>query len=421
MLQISGRCDATTGIDVVFVHGTETDAESCWHPSGHPEFSMPRMLARDLLYACCWSLSYESSLYRRKAHTLPLAEQATSAIKELATRSIGRGPVVFVAHSVGGLLVKHILQLARTSQNMEWRTILDQTTGVVFLATPHFEHPLTSFMSMVLRRMPMLQKSLISDTTDPKALLALNRNFQEIVAERSINVDAYYEGRRTRRRIWLGFLVSKEQANPQIPNVTPTVVNADHDGICKPQSQDDPVYRSVRKFVRECFAGPKKGIFVSYAHEDIATVKQLKEHLDSLTNDESPHIWIDEEIRAGEAWATDILKHLESARVAVLHISAAFLSSDYIRHTEVPNLRRNADTEGLVLICVPVSHFDPGKLSFRYDMPQGGEKSFDLTDLQWAGSPERTLADMPEDKKQAFLAKLASDILKAADPGQAYK
>lgn len=33
--QIAGERDVTTGVDVIFVHGAESDALSCWHPVGH--------------------------------------------------------------------------------------------------------------------------------------------------------------------------------------------------------------------------------------------------------------------------------------------------------------------------------------------------------------------------------------------------
>ncbi|UCF94150.1 MAG: alpha/beta fold hydrolase [Desulfobacterales bacterium] len=419
--RLAGRCGVTTGVDVVFVHGAEEDAEGCWYPRGHPEFSLPRMLARELPYVCAWSLHYEYSIYRRKAHTLPLAEQATSSIRELVMQKIGRKPVVFVAHSVGGILVKHVLRLAQRSPDPAWRNVLHATVGVVFLATPHFGFPLTPRIKTLSRWLPTLRKVLLAELDDLSELDDLNRSFGRMVAERAIEVDVYYEGRRTRRTLWWGFLVSKASADPQIPTVIPTVVNANHDKICKPTSENAHIYRSVREFVRRCFADPCTDVFVSYAHEDIAALEQMMGKLEPLVRSGAPGVWYDKGqgnrgIEAGQAWETEIQKHLEGARVAVLLISPAFLNSQYITTAELPFLCRKADTEGLILLCVPVGPVDLEKLSCRYDLPQGGYKEFRLTDAHWTSPPQKSLAAMSQEERDRFFTHLAHDIFEATEP-----
>jgi len=413
--KVDGRCDVTTGVDVIFVHGAETDAEQCWHPAGHPELSLPRMIARDLPYVCSWSLGYTSTLYRRKGYTLPLGEQASQTTRELANRSIGRRPIIFVAHSVGGLLIKHVLRLAVESQDQEWRRIVDQTIGVVFLSTPHFGFSMVR-LARWLSYVPLLNNTLLADVLDLEGLRKLNGDFLKIVAKHTINVDAYYEGKPSPRLLWLAKMVNKESADPLIPGRKATALNADHKNVCRPPKPNDHVHVSIRQFIRRCFAGPAKDIFISYAHEDITSVDALRKHLEPLVREVLPRIWTDQSIRTGDAWETDIVKHMESSRVTVLILSEAFLKSDFIIETELPFLRRKADTEGLELICVFLAPLDLEKLSFKYSLPEGGKKIFNLNDVQWANKPDQPIETMSPTEKDKFFERLAGDIIRLSSP-----
>jgi hypothetical protein len=413
--QIDGRCDVTTGLDVVFIHGAETDAEKCWHPPGHPEFSMLHMLARDLPYVCVWSVGYTSTLYRRKGYTLRLAEQATQTIRELANRSIGCRPLVFVAHSVGGLLIKHVLRLAAASDDPQWRKIVEQTKGIIFLSTPHFGFRKTNFWNW-LARLPTINEALLADVLDLETLRALNDDFISIVARSRIAVEVYYEGKPSPRLLWLARIVSADSADPCIPGVQPTVVAADHDAICKPTSPDDHIQVAVRRFVRRCFAGPATDIFISYAHEDTGTMKLLSEAITTRLADASVQIWNDQAIATGASWETEIIRHMERSRVAVLLLSPSFLKSDFIVQTELPFLRRKADTEGMELIVVPLSQSDYQDLSFHYSMPEGGTRSYRLDEVQWASPPEQPVDSMTPQQRDAFYQRLASEIVALALP-----
>lgn len=48
-----------------------------------------------------------------------------------------RRPIIFVAHSLGGILVKELLSLADASKEVEFLSVLEDTSAVVFLGTPH--------------------------------------------------------------------------------------------------------------------------------------------------------------------------------------------------------------------------------------------------------------------------------------------
>ena len=126
----------------MFVHGLNPTgdpdhARRTWtHENGTiwPATLLPQLLpkARILLFA------YNSSVLGN-ASNVPVAGHAQSLLndvyhKRLDAQEIHR-PLIFVAHSLGGLLVKQALIEARL--NERYRCLKASTYGLVFFATPH--------------------------------------------------------------------------------------------------------------------------------------------------------------------------------------------------------------------------------------------------------------------------------------------
>ena len=82
---------------------------------------------------------------------MPLTDRAKNVLLRLETgrhgERIGERPLVFVTHSMGGLLVKQLLHTAHDSPNPRWRAIVEQTRGVCFIATPHIGSDLSRWAS----------------------------------------------------------------------------------------------------------------------------------------------------------------------------------------------------------------------------------------------------------------------------------
>jgi len=76
---------------------------------------------------------------------MPLADRGTAILEELANEGIGERPVVFIAHSMGGILVKQILRHATSFGVDRWESIASRTAGVAFVATPHSGADLAGF------------------------------------------------------------------------------------------------------------------------------------------------------------------------------------------------------------------------------------------------------------------------------------
>jgi tetratricopeptide (TPR) repeat protein len=91
-------------------------------------------------------------------------------------------------------------------------------------------------------------------------------------------------------------------------------------------------------------------VFISYSHQDESWKDQLVRQLGVLEMEDAYVVWDDRKIDAGDGWRAEIAAAMERARVAVLLISADFLTSKFIRGTEVPRLLQRRAQEGLRII-----------------------------------------------------------------------
>jgi hypothetical protein len=60
---------------------------------------------------------------------MPLFDRASNLLEYLAVNDIGKYPIIFVTHSMGGLLVKEML---RNAQTFNKKSVIEQTKGIVF-------------------------------------------------------------------------------------------------------------------------------------------------------------------------------------------------------------------------------------------------------------------------------------------------
>jgi len=99
-------------------------------------------------------------------------------------------------------------------------------------------------------------------------------------------------------------------------------------------------------------------VFISYSHKDEDWNGHLKTHLAALEHQGLLSVWDDRQIAAGDDWYPEIEKAIGSAQIAILLISAHFLSSKFILGEEVPSLlehRRKENLRVILLILRPCS------------------------------------------------------------------
>lgn len=93
-------------------------------------------------------------------------------------------------------------------------------------------------------------------------------------------------------------------------------------------------------------------VFISYSHADEKEKNALLLHLGVLRGAGLIDLWSDDRISAGADWEDEINKAMANARIAILLISANFLTSDFITKNEVPELLKLRESKGLITFPV---------------------------------------------------------------------
>lgn len=106
----------------------------------------------------------------------------------------------------------------------------------------------------------------------------------------------------------------------------------------------------MQSSLTSCMHQPAIEIFFSYARKDELLRDELAKHLKPLQQEGIITAWHDREIPPGTEWQNEIDRHLESAQIILLLISADFLASDYCYSFELKRaLERHASQEACVI------------------------------------------------------------------------
>ena len=138
-------------------------------------------------------------------------------------------------------------------------------------------------------------------------------------------------------------------------------------------------------------------VFISYSHQDTAWLERLRVHLKPLERDYALDIWDDRKIQAGSKWLEEIERAIQSAKVALLIISADFLASDFITNNELPPLLDAAKKDGAVIMSLIVS-------------PSRFKSTKSLFQFQAANDPSMPLINMTKGEQEETLVKVSEDI-----------
>ena len=261
-------------VDVIFVHGLTGDAHKTWTNDSEDGF-WPQWLQDDLNRISVFTLGYPTSLFEKWAkNEMDMFERATNVLELFAGHGIGQRPIVFVAHSLGGILTKLILRKSLESDDEDCRRICEVTKLVVFLSTPHTP----SAMANVLDVAPFTSKQIKSLSDKTGFLYDLNDHYRRFSRDRQDFATAvYYEKNLTKK---IAVVVSRDRADPGVSKTTPVAVDKDHINICKPLNREDTVYLGVRRRVRNVLTSALKSLVT-----DEAFAVELDDYTERSTGD----------------------------------------------------------------------------------------------------------------------------------------
>ena len=198
--------------NVIFVHGLEGNPMTSWTNSGNGGF-WPEWLAEDFPQLNIWTIGYEAALTAWKANTLPLQARATTILERLATtEELGDKPICFITHSMGGLVVKQMLNTGNTQNIARYKKVTENTRGVVYIATPHDGAGLASLLNSPLKLIFRPNVTVAQLEKTHPTLMNLKDWYSNNARKLNIETLAFYEGYPTKNVI----VVNEASARPGI-------------------------------------------------------------------------------------------------------------------------------------------------------------------------------------------------------------
>ncbi|XP_030802128.1 protein SERAC1 isoform X3 [Camarhynchus parvulus] len=257
--------------DILFIHGLLGAAFKTWRQQDIDRHLDRKASEGEEEYTQCWpktwlasdcpslriiSVEYDTHLSDWKskcpveAQRESIAFRSSELLDKLKAAGIGDRPLVWVSHSMGGLLVKKMLVDA--SKNPEMDKIVNNTRGIIFYSVPHHGSQLAEY-SINARYLLFPSVEVKELSKDSPALKELNDDFLSFAKDKKFSVLSFAETLPTHIGSMLKLhVVPVESADIGIGDLIPVDVN--HLNICKPKKKDAFLYQRTLKFIQDVLA-----------------------------------------------------------------------------------------------------------------------------------------------------------------------
>ncbi|KAK7415160.1 hypothetical protein QQX98_006104 [Neonectria punicea] len=254
-------------IDLVFVHGLGGNLRTTWKVEGTPEpwFSKPEFLGSLDHSVRVLSFGYNANRFGDVANTR-IIHHANALLRNLVLKRLDNPnrPIIFIAHSLGGLVVKRAILLCAT--NNDWSAIKNSTKSIIFMGTPHMGSEKAEDLVVVQKLASLIKFQAPVATNLTKELKTFSNAVQDINMEftidvhRSIELLCCYESHP--QRLPSGSEIIVPQWSAVLQGVDNIDLNCHHSGLSKFRSPNEPRFElfwgEVRRLVRKATAPPQK-------------------------------------------------------------------------------------------------------------------------------------------------------------------
>ena len=189
---------------------------------------------------------------RNAGYSMSLPDRAGQVLDLMVQKHFGERPLLFICHSLGGLLVKQILRKADDAVDPRKKQVAEQTRAVLFLATPHAGAELASLVTAfrTVFGATVSMEDLRLHDTHLRDLFDWYRN-QSVVL--GIQTETYYEMHGIKGVLPI---VNPTSAHPGV-GADPVPLDEDHLSIAKPSNRDEQVCDAARYLLRDYVLAPR--------------------------------------------------------------------------------------------------------------------------------------------------------------------
>lgn len=250
---------AGTGlVTVVFVHGILSDTRSCWHTNSQDSGAFwPDILAADSrferldIFLGGYYTDVDSGDYDVQQCSLELLS-ALRTRSENGTSVMDRQAVIFVCHSLGGIIVRHLL--------VNYQHLFkDKVVGLALIASPSLGSDYADAFSGLTK----LYGNKVGQALRRQSSLLrlLDEQFRTLVDERRVRMPCLEgaEACESQGILHLKWLPSRWNFKPIVKldamgkyfNAPRIIYQTDHSSIVKPTSKDHPSHRFIVDFYQD--------------------------------------------------------------------------------------------------------------------------------------------------------------------------
>jgi len=196
-------------------------------------------------YLSQWGKSCPSESFKAS-----LEERSEEIRAKLTAAGVGRNgrPVIFVGHSMGGLIAKRMLVTSAASSDPDVLSLARQCRGIVFYGTPHLGSHIAK-LNTYAKYLFFPSTEVVDLEAGSPRLVDLHLAFLEYAKAKGQNLDVISFGE-TKATPYMGLdltFVPKESAHPGVGQHFQVSVN--HMNVCKPASRDSILFRKLRRLL----------------------------------------------------------------------------------------------------------------------------------------------------------------------------